>query len=189
MGFQQGQRRIRRLRILQERHRSRRHSRSFTKTIFIGFASRGDAVSPQLVRAQRRGANPNKMFHRQGAPKAGMGRNASWNWQPRHEDQIAAVEVIVQERTGAWVVFARQHQSGAVELHVVEQPSAHRGQISNGLDVMIAPTREQPNPPATALLAKEQDPVGLDQGGESSLLTRYSPTHRLRCCRVRLVSL
>src|SRR6476619_4804874 len=109
------------------------------------------------------------MFHRYGAPKAELRRNALWNRQPRHCDQITAVEIIVQKRTAARVVFAAEHQSGAVELHIVEQPSAHPGQIGNGLDVMIPPTSEQAHPPAAALLAKNKDPVGLDQSGESFL--------------------
>jgi hypothetical protein len=36
--------------------------------------------------------------------------------------------------------------------------------------VMMAPTGQQPHPPAAALLAKEKGPVGLDQSCESPLL-------------------
>jgi hypothetical protein len=41
--------------------------------------------------------------------------------------------------------------------------------------VMITPTSEQSHPPAAALLAKEKDPVGLDQGCESFLLATMFP--------------
>lgn len=81
----------------------------------------------------------------------------------------------MQKRAAAGVVFADEHQSGAVELHIIENPSLHRRQIGNGLDVMIAPTSEQPHPPAAALLAKEKDPIGLDQGGKSFLLSDNFP--------------
>src|SRR5215471_20421386 len=128
------------------------------------------------------------MFHRQGAPKAGMWRNTLGNRQPRHGDQIAAVEIIVQKCMGAGVVFACEHQPSAVELHVVEQPSAHRWKIGNRLDVMIAPTSEQPHPPAAALFAKEKYPVGLDQSCESFLLATISLTNYLQCRRVTQVS-
>src|SRR5262245_36476298 len=149
------------------RHRSRSHTRLLTRTVFIRLASGNEGVSPQSVRAQGGAANPDEMFHRQGAPEARVGRDTLWNGQLRHGDQIAAVEVIVQERIGTGLVFARERQSGAVEPYVVEQPSTHRGQIGNGLDVTIASPRQQPHPPAAALLAKEQDPVWLEQSGES----------------------
>jgi hypothetical protein len=188
VGLQENQHGLKRLRALQQVHRSLSNARTFTNMAFIGFAACGKAVSPQLVRAQRGGANPDKMFHRYGAPKAGLRRNTLWNRQPRHGDQIAAVEIGVQKRTAAGVIFADEHQSGAVELHIIEQPSVHRRQIGDGLDVMIAPTSEQPHPPAAALLAKEKDPIGLDQGGESFLLATIFLTNDLRCSRVRLVS-
>src|SRR5262245_30737642 len=110
------------------------------------------------------------MFHRYGAPKASLRRRTPWDRQPRHGDQIAAVEIIAQKRRAAGVIFADEHQSGAVELHIIKKPSVQCGQIGNGLDVIIAPTSEQPHPPAAALLAKEKDPIGLDHGGESFLL-------------------
>src|SRR5262249_13160033 len=117
-------------------------TRFSSKSAFIGFASCGEADLPQSVWPQRGGANPDKMFHRQGAPKARMWHNTLWNRQPRHGDQIAAVKIIAQKCTGAGVVFTREDQSSAVELHVVEQPSPHRRQIGNRLDVMIAAPSE-----------------------------------------------
>jgi len=164
------------------------HHGIIANTAFIGFASCGEAHAPQSIRAQRGRANPHKMFHRQSAPKAGMWRNTLRNWQPRHSDQIAAVEIIVQKCRGTGIGFAREHQSSAVELHVVEQPSPHRGQIGNGLDVMIAPTSEEPHPPAATLLAKEKYPAGFDQGCESFLLATMFLTNCLRCRRVTHVS-
>ena len=94
--------------------------RFFTNSDFIGFAARGEAHSPKLVWAQRGRANADKVFHRQGAPKTRMWRNTLWNRQPRHGDQIAAVEIIAQKSRGGGVVLAREHQSSAVELHVVK---------------------------------------------------------------------
>src|SRR5262249_8205980 len=117
-----------------------------------------------------------------------MWRNTLWNRQPRHGDQIAAIEIIVQKCKGAGVVFPREHQSRAVELDVVEQPSPHRGQIGNRLDVIIAPTSEPPHPPSAPLLAKKKDPVGLDQSCESFLLATMFLTNYLRCRRVTQVS-
>src|SRR5262249_58284623 len=101
-------------------------------------------------------------------PKAGMRRNTFWNRQSRHCDQIAAVEIIPQKRRSAGIVVGREHQSRAIELYVVEQPSLHRGQKRCRLDMMIATPSEQPHPPAAALLAEEKDPVGFDQSCESS---------------------
>jgi hypothetical protein len=63
------------------------------------------------------------MFHRQGAPKAGLGRYTLWQRQPRHGDQIAAVEIIVQKCTAAGLIFADKQHSRAVKLHIVEKPS------------------------------------------------------------------
>src|SRR5215831_11977474 len=188
VGLQEGQHGIRRLLILQQCHGARSTQRSFTNTAIIKIASCIEAHLPQSIWAQRGRANPDKMFHRQGAPKAGMWRNTLWNWQPRHRDRIAAVEIIVQKCTSAWIVFAREHQSSAVEFHIVEQPSPHRGQIGNRFNVMIAPTSEEPHPPAAALLAKEKDPVGFDQGCESFLLATTFLTNYLRCRRVTQVS-
>jgi hypothetical protein len=54
--------------------------------------------------------------------------------------------------------------------------------------MMIAPTSEQPHPPAAALRAKQKDPVGLDQGGESFLLATMFLTNYLRCRRVTQIS-
>src|SRR5215467_936075 len=69
----------------------------------------------------------------------------------------------------------REHDLGAVELHVIEQPRAQRRQVGDGLDVVIASPCEQPHPPATRFLAEHERPVGLDSGGA---------THRERCLRV-----
>src|SRR5262245_52753037 len=61
VGFQDGQHGIKRLLVLWPVHRSHSHARSVA---CIGLASRGNAVSPQSVRAQYGGANTDKMFHR-----------------------------------------------------------------------------------------------------------------------------
>lgn len=184
VSLQEGQHRLERLRSVARSHRSRRNNFSC-----IGFTSYRNAVQPQSVRTQRGSANPDKMLHRQCAPEAGLRPNASWNRQPWHGDQIAAVEIILHERTAVGFVLADKHQSCAVELHIVEEPGAHRGQIGNGLDVMVTPTSEQSHPPATALPAKEEYPAGLDQDSESSLLaTTLLLTNGLRCSRVRPVS-
>jgi hypothetical protein len=187
VALQEGQHGIKRQLILQQRFGARSSKRS-PSAARIGFASCGEAHSPQPIWPQRRRANSNKMFHCQGAPESGMWRNTLWYWQPRHGDEITAVEIIVQKWPRARVVFAREHQSSTVELHVVEQPSPHCGQIGNGLDVMIAPTSEDPHPPAAALLAEEKDPVGFDQGSESFLLATMFLTNCLRCRRVTQVS-
>jgi hypothetical protein len=186
--LQEGQHGIKWLLILRQRHGARSTKGSPANAAFKGFAACGKAHLPQSIRPQRGRANPDKMFHCQCAPESGMWCNTLWNWQPRHGDQIAPVEIIVQKWPCAGVVFAREHQSSTIELHVVEQPSAHRGQIGNGLDVMIASTSEEPHPPAAALLAKEKDPVGFDQGCESFLLATMLLTNYLRCRRVTQVS-
>src|SRR5215475_5720794 len=185
MGFQESQHGIGRLRTLVG---ARGNKRSFTNSAVIGFASCGEAHAPQSVRAQGDGADPDKVFHRQSAPKASMWRNTLWNRQPRHGEQIAAVEIIVQKCARAGVIIVREHQSSAVELYVVEQPSPNRRQIGNRLDVMITPTSEQPHPPAAALLAKEKYPGGLDQSCASFLLATIFLTNYLRCRHVTQVS-
>jgi len=139
---------------------------------FNGFVA---ATAPEPVRSQGAGANSDKMFHRDGAPKAGLRRSTLWNWQSRHGNQIAAVEIVVQKPEAAGVIFADEYQSRAVELHIVEKPSLHRRQIGHGLDVVIATTSEQPHLPAAALFAKDKDPVGFDHGGESLLLAYAAP--------------
>jgi hypothetical protein len=55
--------------------------------------------------------------------------------------------------------------------------------------VMIAPASEQPDPPAATLLAKEEYPVGLDQGCASFLLATMFHTNYLRYRRVTQVSI
>ena len=185
MDFQESQDGIGRLRILVG---TRDNKRSFNNSAVIGFASCGETDAPQSVRTQGGRADPDKMFHCQSAPKAGVWRYTLWNRQPRHGEQIAAVEIIVQKCARAGVIIVREHQSSAVELYVVEQPSPNRRQIGNRLDVMIAPTSEQPHPPAAALLAKEKYPGGLDQSCASFLLATIFLTNYLRCRHVTQVS-
>jgi hypothetical protein len=59
---QKGQRSIKRLRAGQQFHRCPSRARPFTEITFKGFASGGNAIVPESVRPQRRGANPDKVF-------------------------------------------------------------------------------------------------------------------------------
>src|SRR5215510_4934403 len=105
------------------------------------------------------------MFHGDRAPEAELRRAAPGNWKPRHRDRVTVVEIVAQEGGRAMIVLVREQDLGAVEFDVVEQPGAHARQVSDGLDVIIAPPGEQPHPPATRRLAEHKSPVRLDQGG------------------------
>jgi hypothetical protein len=167
MRLQEAQHGIECGRVLRQFHRACSNAPAFAQLACIGFAPCGNAVSPQSIGAHGDGAHADKMFHRYGAPKADLGRKSLWYRQPRHGNQIAACKIKLQMRMAAGVILTDQQQSGAVELHIVEQPSPQRRQIGNGFDVIVAPTCEQPHPPAPALLAKEKVQIGLDQDGES----------------------
>ena len=121
---------------------------------YEGFAACGETVSPEPIRPHCGRFETDQVFHGQSAPKSGMRHNASWNWQPRHRDQVAAIEIISQQFVEAGLVLVDDDQPSAVELHIIQEPGSQRRQVGKCLDVIVASARKHASPPTAALFAE-----------------------------------
>src|SRR5262245_19591619 len=102
------------------------------------------------------------MPHRNGAPEPELRGHAPGHRHSRHHDDVAIVEIVLQEDTGPGRILVREQHAGAIELNVVEQPDFQLRQVGNRFDVMKTPPGEQTDPPAAWLLAEHKRPARLD---------------------------